>query len=138
MLVISYARVLFCHYILYILHLSLFLLSLYTLQRYCCNLESRSSRWSIHNLGSICSCFLFHFFLFIVGFFYWARGDAIDEAVIWGSENRGGFGINLCHSALWSCSILSLWWNRCSTWSSVQNRCWKYPFYIVFSLFLFY
>lgn len=63
----------------------------------------------------------------MAGFFHWARRDSIDEAVIWWSENCGSSDPHLCYTEMWPCSILSLWWDRCCTWPSIQNSCWKYP-----------
>lgn len=64
-----------------------------------------------------------------VGFFYWPRGDTVNEAIVWRSENCCGLDTYFCHTAVWSCSLLSIWWNWCSAGSSVQNSCWKYPIY---------
>jgi len=35
----------------------------------------------------------------------------------------------LCHTEMWSSTLLSFWRDWCSIGSTVQNCCWKYPFY---------
>lgn len=34
------------------------------------------------------------------GFFYWARGNTVNETVIWWSENCGGTGTDICYTAM--------------------------------------
>lgn len=74
----------------------------------------------------------------MTGFFYWPRGDTINEATVRGSENCCGPDADLCHTAVWPCSLLSFWWDRCSIRSPIQDCCWKYPIshLLYFSSFL--
>lgn len=63
----------------------------------------------------------------MVGFFHWSRGDPVYEAALWGSEDCCGLDTHICHTTVWSCSLLSIWRDWCSTRSPVSDCRWKYP-----------
>lgn len=84
--------------------------------------------WLIMMLISDSFIFQLLFWINISGLFHWTKGDTVHEAIVWRPKNRGCIGTHICHTAMWSSSILSFWWDRRCTRPSVPNSSWKYPF----------
>lgn len=87
--------------------------------------------WKINFISSYVWTSTWHTLLFLtLGFVYWTRWNSINETVVWRAENCCSIDTNICHTAMWPCSILSFWWDWRCTGSSVQDCCWKYPVFI--------
>ena len=90
-------------------------------------------RHLIGHYGHLVVWILCIFFSFS-GVFHRTRWNSINEAIIWWTKNSRCLSFDICYTKMWSSSILSFWWNRCSIRSPIQNCSWKYP---NFCLFLF-
>lgn len=63
--------------------------------------------WLIMMLISDSFIFQLLFWINISGLFHWTKGDTVHEAIVWRPKNRGCIGTHICHTAMWSSSILS-------------------------------